>query len=298
MEKGYEPYSEFRQDEEIATFIAANSILARMTPSILLNAFGNKCIIELKRSLKDIWDHTKDLATRRKNMESLIYKFFTAIDKSGVNTKHYKDIFEPMSDNAFNSYFRDFFANEDKYLILTIVDYERTIKIPDIERAAKVLNIPLYEYVYMPHINHDKERPVVTIRPVPVGYINIKRTQQTIAKKNGLSTNIDARSAITGQVVQHDKNGRESDLENIMLTSLGLTNTLKELNGPRADDLVMKQQMNQSINTKGYVSLSDLDDRIENKTTLNTVDTYFLGMGLKTDLVTKGLKTISTIRKE
>ena len=83
-----------------------------------------------------------------------------------------------------------------------------------------------------------------------------------------------------------------------MLTSLGLTNTLKELNGPRADDLVMKQQMNQSINTKGYVSLSDLDDRIENKTTLNTVDTYFLGMGLKTDLVTKGLKTISTIRKE
>lgn len=298
LEKGYEPYSEFRQDEEIATFIAANSILARMTPSVLLNAFGNKCIIELKRSLKDIWDHTKDLATRRKNMESLIYKFFTAIDKSGVNTKHYKDIFEPMSDNAFNSYFRDFFANDDKYLILTIVDYERTIKIPDIEKAAKVLNIPLYEYVYMPHINHDKERPVVTIRPVPVGYINIKRTQQTIAKKNGLSTNIDARSAITGQVVQHDKNGRESDLENIMLTSLGLTNTLKELNGPRADDLVMKQQMNQSINTKGYVSLSDLDDRIENKTTLNTVDTYFLGMGLKTDLVTKGLKTISTIRKE
>ena len=60
----------------------------------------------------------------------------------------------------------------------------------------------------------------------------------------------------------------------------------------------MKQQMNQSINSKGYVKLSDLDDKIENKTTLNTVDTYFLGMGLKTDLVTKGLKTISTLRKE
>ena len=56
--------------------------------------------------------------------------------------------------------------------------------------------------------------------------------------------------------------------------------------------------MNQSINAKGYVKLSDLDDKIENKTTLNTVDTYFLGMGLKTDLVTKGLKTISTLRKE
>lgn len=298
LEEGYEPYSEFRPDEQIDTFIASNSILARMVPSILINGFGNKCIIELKRSLKTIWDKTSDVIVRRKKMEELIYKFFTAFDKSGSNTKQYKEMFEPMSDNQFNSFFKQFFADEDQYLILTVVDYERSIKIQDIERAAKVLNIPLYEYVYMPHINHDKEKPVITIERVPVVYINIKRTQQTVAKKNGLSTNIDARSAITGQVVQHDKNGRESDLENIMLTSLGLEKTLKELNGPRADDLVMKQQMMQSINEKGYVSYNDLDDRIENKTTLNAVDTYFLGMGLKTDLVTRGLKTLSTIKKE
>lgn len=298
LEKGYEPYSEFRPDEEISTFIAANSILARMTPSILINGFGNKCIIELKRSLKSIWEKEQKFDIKRNKMQDLIYRFFTAFDKTGSNTKQYKELFDPMSDNQFNTFFREFFADDDQYLILTVVDYERTIKMDDIERAAKVLNIPLYEFVYMPHINHDKEKPVITIQPVPVIYINIKRTQQTVAKKNGLSTNIDERSAITGQVVRHDKNGRESDLENIMLTSLGLTNCLKELNGPRSDDLVMKQQMNQAINTKGYVTLSELDDRIENKTTLNTVDTYFLGMGLKTDLVTKGLKTIHTIRKE
>ena len=55
--EGYEPYSEFRKDEEIGSIIASNSILKRMTPSILLTCFGNKCIIELKRKLTDIWNH-------------------------------------------------------------------------------------------------------------------------------------------------------------------------------------------------------------------------------------------------
>ena len=298
LDEGMEPYSEFRPDEEIGTFIPPISILARMTPSIFLNAFGNKCIIELKRSLKDIWIKSGEFTSKRKSMESLIYTFFSAIDKTGSNTKTYKDIFSQMSDAKFTSFFKQFFEDDMQYLVLNIVDYERSITISDIEKAAKVLNVPLYEYVYIPHITGDKDHPTVTKEKVPVGYINIKRTQQTVAKKNGLSTNIDKRSAITGQVVRADKNGRESDLENIMLTSLGLTNTLKELNGPRADDLVAKQEMLQSINTKGYVNLNDLTDDIGNKSTLNTVDTYFLGMSLKTDLVTKGLKTIGTLRKE
>ena len=57
-------------------------------------------------------------------------------------------------------------------------------------------------------------------------------------KKNGISTDITERSALTNQVTGKDKNGRESDLENSMLISLGMTETLKELNGPRADDSV------------------------------------------------------------
>lgn len=298
LPEGYEPYSEFRPDEEIGTFIPPISILARMTPSIFLNAAGNKCIIELKRSLEDIWNEKLDIVTKREKMENLIYGFFSIIDKSGTNTKTYKNKFSSMNDSKFISFFKEFFNDEMQYLILNIVDYEHTVTMSDIERAAKFLKIPLYEYVYIPHITGDKDHPTVTKERVLVGYINIKRTQQTVMKKNGLSIDIDKRSAITNQVVRADKNGRESDLENIMLTSLGLTNTLKELNGPRADDMVMKQEMLQNINTNGYVNLSDLTDSVENKTTLNTVDVYFTGMSLKTDLVTKGLKTISTINNE
>lgn len=237
-------------------------------------------------------------SVKRQKMEKLIYDTFSALDKSGTNTKKYKGIFGSMSDTAFEKFFKELFNNESEYLILNVVDYEIDLKIDDIEDAANVLGIPLFEKVAFPHYTMDKNQAVVTKEAVPVGYCHVKRTQQTVAKKNGLSTTADIRSSLTNQVTGADKNGRESDLENSMLISLGMTEVLKELNGPRADDQYMKQQMYSAINSKGFVSLSDMDSDPVNKTTLNTVDTYMLGMGLNSDLVTKGLMLKKTLDTE
>lgn len=235
---------------------------------------------------------------KREEMETLIYNFFSAFDKTETNTKHYQDMFSKMSDTQFDKWFKDFFDNPKAYLVLNICDYENTIQLDDIEDAAKVLDIPLFETVYMPYVTMDKKKTIATPIPVPVGYLNIKRTQQTISKKNGLSTSIDTRSALTAQVTGADKNGRESDLENTMLASLGMVNTMRELNGPRADDMSMKNQMLHDIALNGYVKLEDLDDDVENKTTLNTVNVFLLGMGLDSDLVTKGLMLPASLKDE
>lgn len=235
---------------------------------------------------------------KREEMETLIYNFFSAFDKTETNTKHYQDMFSKMSDAQFDKWFKDFFDNPKAYLVLNICDYENTIQLDDIEDAAKVLNIPLFETVYMPYVTMDKKKTIATPIPVPVGYLNIKRTQQTISKKNGLSTSIDTRSALTAQVTGADKNGRESDLENTMLASLGMVNTMRELNGPRSDDMSMKNQMLHDIALNGYVRLEDLEDNVENKTTLNTVNVFLLGMGIDSDLVTKGLMLPSSLKDE
>ena len=235
---------------------------------------------------------------KREKMEQTIYKFFDAFDKSGTNTKYYHDMFSAMTDRQFDNWFKEFFANPKAYLILNITDYENTISLEDIEDAAKSINIPLFEDVYMPYITMDKKRVICTKEPVPVGYLNIKRTQQTISKKNGISTSIDTRSALTAQVTGADKNGRESDVENTMLAALGMDKTLKELNGPRADDLVMKNDMLRDIALNGYTKLENLEDSSENKTTLNTVNVFLLGMGLDSDLVTKGLMLPSQLKDE
>ena len=235
---------------------------------------------------------------KRQQMEKIIYDTFDALDKTKANKKKYKDMFANMSDMQFDKFFKQLFSNDSAYLILDICDYERDLTMIDIEDAAKVLDIPLFEKVAFPHYTMDKNNVVVSKEPVPVGYCHVKRTQQTLAKKNGISTTADMRSALTGQVTGADKNGRESDLENSMLISLGMNDLLKELNGPRADDPVMKQQMYTEINNKGYVSLADLDSDTANKTTLNTVNVFLLGMGLNSDLVTKGLMTKKTLDEE
>ncbi len=54
--EGMEPFSEYRPDEEISLFQAPSSILKRMVPSLVVNAAGNKVLIELKRQCKDIWE--------------------------------------------------------------------------------------------------------------------------------------------------------------------------------------------------------------------------------------------------
>ena len=223
--------------------------------------------------------------TNRKQIEQLIYDTFDAIDPSGSNTLKYKNLFSPMSDKEFEKFMKDFLNDDNENFILDIVEFENDLKMENCEAAAKVLNIPLMEYIYMPHLTMDKKRVIVSKEKCLVGYFNVKRTQQLLHKKNGLSVSSDKKSMLTGQVVDKDKNARSSDIEASMLVSLGADKILQELHGPRSDDPIMKQQMNQSIATKGYVMLDELENLPTNKITLNTVNTFLLCMGLKSDLV-------------
>ena len=266
-----------------------SGILKRMTPSIIITIFANKIIVELKRSLNDIWVSNLSDTSKRQKIEKLTYDTFNALDPSKSNTNHYKELFKSMNDKQFKSFCTYLFDNPNEYLVCTMVDYERELTIETVEAAANVLGIPLFEKVFCPHITLNKNKVVATKEPVPVGYCNIKRVQQMVSKKNGMSTSIDERSATTGQVTSKDKNGRETDLENAMLISLGAEAILRELNGPKADDMVMKQQMMNAIMTKGYVSEEDMESDTINKTALNTADVYLTGMGIGNDLVTPGL---------
>lgn len=108
-------------------------------------------------------------AAKRKEMENLIYSVFSTLDPSETNTEKYKAMFSNMSDAQFDKFFKELFANEDRYLILDIVNYERELTIENIEAAAKLLDVPLMERVAMPFVNGDKDNPVLTKYEVPVG---------------------------------------------------------------------------------------------------------------------------------
>ncbi|MNJ56213.1 hypothetical protein D3C77_517460 [compost metagenome] len=115
--------------------------------------------------------------------------------------------------------------------------------------------------------------------------------------KNTTSTEASSRSALTNQVVGKDKNARDSDTENFALVTTNAVNTLREFMGPRADDMVMKNEMYSQIAQKQFTSLDTLTDDVSNKTTLNAVDVQLIAMGLKSDLITDGLVVRKTLRK-
>lgn len=222
---------------------------------------------------------------KRKEMEELIYGFFDLFDPSGRNTEYYRNKFKSMTDAEFDQYFKLLFEQDDPYLTATMVDYENPLKIENIEKAAKFLDVPLFEKVVLPYASQDPNNPIITKHECLVGYLNIKRLQQLNFKKIGISTDISERNMITGQVAGHDKNSRNSDQETIALLTVGANVSLKELMSMRADDMVMKAEMNKKISRDGYVAMNELTDKLSNKTTLNSAAVFFIGAGLMTDLV-------------
>lgn len=222
----------------------------------------------------------------RKEVEDLIYRVFDKLDPTGINTDHYRNIFSVMKDEEFAKFMKSFLDDEKDNFAFQLIDYENKLDMQNCENAANELKIPLMEYVYLPHLNRDHNNVVVTKEKCLVGYYNVKRTQQMLHKKNGMTINNEKVSMLTGQVINEDKNSRNSDIEATMLVSIGADKILQELHGPRSDDMVMKREMEKSIAQDGYVELESLTNDPRNKTTLNTVNTYLLATALKTDLIT------------
>lgn len=224
---------------------------------------------------------------KRKEIENLIFTTFSKLDKTGTNTKYYKDFFSKMSDAQFDKYMKKFLNSDDNFY-LEIDPYERDLSMDDIEDAAKFLGVELYEYVVLPYANPNGD-PIVTQHPVPVGWIHMKRVQQTVAKKNSMSIHTDSRQGKTGQVVGDDKNSRMSDMENISLITMGATNTMKEFTHAKADNMKAKAEMANCIKRDGFVSMKDVSTNASDKVALNTLDVFFTSAGLKTNIITDGL---------
>lgn len=222
---------------------------------------------------------------KRKVVMDYLDKFFNTLDPSGANSKLYHEKFDKMSDAQFDKAFTAFLNNDKANFYLEIVEYERDLKIEDIEKCADTMNVPLFERVAMPYLTGDKSNIIVTPEKVAVGYIHEKRMPQTLMKKSAASIKISKRNPKTGQVVGDDKNARNSDSEVYSLATLGANAALREFLGPRADDSRAKGEMYSKISDNGFVSLDELTDDPYNKTAVNTFDVYFLMQGLRTNMI-------------
>lgn len=228
----------------------------------------------------------RSLHERKQRVIDYICNALDLLEGGNVNSSRYRKEWETMSDAEFLKMMERLRDNENDQLVyLEVIEFERDIKLENIEKCAQFMGVPLYEYVAIPDVTGDPNNVVVTPEPVPVGYAHYKRMQQTVLKKNSASIRVDRKNPKTGQLVSDEKTVRNTDVETYAMMSLGATEGLKEFMGPRADDSVMENEMYTAISDNGYVRLQDLTSDPKNKVAINTLNMYFLMQGFVTNLI-------------
>jgi len=178
-------------------------------------------------------------SAKRKQIEEKIYKTLSLLDKTGANTQKYKKLFSSMNDDKFDKYMKEFLKDDKKNFYLEILPNKNCPRIKDCKDALDFLKVPTEEYVYYKQDGH-KDDPIRTRYKVPVLYVDIRRLQQMLSKKNTYSLDISKRNMKTGQVTADDKIARISDMETFSLLTYKDDNVaLKEFLGPRAKILVL-----------------------------------------------------------
>lgn len=221
---------------------------------------------------------------KRKQVEALIYKTMNILDKTGANTQWYMKKFAKMNDKQFY----DFFSQEFPIKFQMKV-FEIEPNMPVIQKAANFLKVPIMERVYMPFIYEtSSNEPVKSNFEALVVYAPIKKTKQFISKKNSMSTNTDERNAKTGRLIAKDKNGNTSDREFESLVVMDLPNTIREFSTYRADAMKAKDEFYATIAEKNMVSLNDVEVSKTDSIARNTLNTYLIGAGILSNLVTVG----------
>lgn len=236
---------------------------------------------------------------KRQMVQDTVIKTLSLMDPTLINAKKYEKFFNSMSDAQFAKWIKDFLADDKSNIRLDIEEFgdgSRSLKYENIEKAADYLGIKLFEYVYIPHVSSNPNRPIRTKQPVLVGYLNVKRTQQLVTKKTGLSLNDDDRDDMTGAVKGDAKGGTTTGIENELLAGVGATDILSEITGARADNVTEYDNMLRSIAETGSVKLADIKTNAYDKPTLLAADLYFAAMGLKTDLISESYYSVEKVK--
>lgn len=239
------------------------------------------------------------MTDKRKQVEELIDSTLKLLDPTGINAQKYRNMFQVMSDEEFSNWITRFLADEKSNFRLDIEEFgdgSRSLKFENVEKAANHLGIKLFEYVYIPHVSSNPNRPVRTKQPVLVGYLNIKRPQQLATKKTGLSLSDTNRDEMTGSVKGDSKAGTTTGIENELLAGVGGEIILSEISGARGDNETEYNNMISAIAETGSVRLADIKTGVYDKPTLLMADLYFMAMGLKTDLISESYYSIDKMR--
>ena len=230
---------------------------------------------------------------KRKQAEKLIYDVFDAVDKTGTNTEHYKQLFAEMSDEQFYK-----FAQRRLPYRMTQELFKIEPTMSDIFEAFKVLDKPLIEKLKLPYLYKNADGVPIESKECLVLYIHLKRMKQMLSKKTNTAMEIANRDMKTGLLLSDDKGGKESDREFETLAIMNLDYTMDEFIGPKADAMRAKSEMYNTISSKGFVSEKDIRLDKDDSLARNMMNVYLLGCNIHSNLIDEDYMTPLTLKNK
>lgn len=230
---------------------------------------------------------------QRADIEKTVIEFFDILDKSGVNSNYYKELFSDMSDAQFVKFLSGKYPFKFQ-MRQSVTEPSMT----DIIKACDYTGVPLLEEIYLPYLYTNKDGKAVKTAKCMVGYNHQKKVQQIVTKKSKWSVEVENRDMRSGRLIGADKGAATSDREFESMVTLGLDNTMYEFAKPKADNIRAKTAMNAAISTKGYVTQDDIPNDPSDSLSRNMVDVYMMSALLETNLTNADGYTQYTLKNK
>lgn len=206
-------------------------------------------------------------------------KLLDNFDPSGYNSTQYRNTFNTLSDEEFNTFMSDI-IEEKQYISIEMDSIKDKITLDNIFDICEEHGYKTHKYI-MYRENSSGGNTSMTPYPALILYVPVKRLQQMLGKKNAASGDNDKINLMTGTVTGDSKAASINDTQTIGLITTNQFNVIKELLGPRADDEKSKKAMLHAIESRGSVALKDLHIAPHNKQAITTTQIFLKSVGIE-----------------
>ncbi len=260
------------------------SNISRKNMSVILQLFVGKIVYFLNKKVYDLI-HSGKIAQAQK----LLLECYGHLDRT-KETEIIEDLnlFFKQSHKDIINYVKKSDPLSRPAFPLLVTPFKNKITMPDIEKAAKVINIPLNEKVKIP-----EEDGIITEYSVPVGIFPVVYLEHFPKEMAGIRANIKAKKQFTtgqGRSGTRDGDGaiKLGVYDLFAVASKKASAVITELHMLKSDNEVGSKKLRNSILKNGeVVSQEDIDiteELKDNAKTKKLVDTYFRGALLDPNL--------------
>jgi hypothetical protein len=208
---------------------------------------------------------------KRKVVEAYIIDAMGKIDKSGINAELYRNVFKNMTDNEFDHFMHTLKEGDSFVSIFVPPDGDVDITVENNFKVAKELGIE-----FLQNIQYDDKR--VSAVKTSVLWYNFRRLKQTTAKGSKVHSDMRKRNVLTNTVVWDSAGGGLSLPEIDVLIAYGLTDTVKELIGPRGGDAGANRAMLRDILDGKEVNLDEVMKESTSRESKNVLKAMYKAM--------------------